>query len=471
MDQGLKSRTKRSNLREPLAFAYVGLILFMVVYFVRPEDWIPGLIGIPLAKITGILIFLSLVFPLLRIRWHVPQEIIFLILLVVQLWVAAIYSPVWKGGAVNMVIDFSKVLPIVFIIYAAVRSMTRLRWILFVQAASVGTIAIASIISRQTVVGRLQGVLQGIYRDPNDLAVLIDLTLPLCLALALTTGSFWKRLAWIALMFAMTYVVFLTGSRAGAVAFAVAGLMCVWKMGVKRRRLSLILLTPLTVMVFWLYAGKLLRDRFEQGNADPATRNQSRGAYESSQSRLLLLTKSLKVTAQHPLLGVGPNNFEIVSGTWHATHNTYTQMSAEGGIPAFLFYVLIFWRSLCNIRTVGTYSNTTRGIRLFSMALEASLAAYLVGSFFLSLGYELFPYCLVAYTSALRLIARRDRLVSNRAEGLPPAQVETTKSNVVAYMRRLPCKKIEATQFRTAGKSKRYALWLCKRLAEALLPV
>ena len=422
MDHGLKSRTKRSVLREPLAFGYLGLILFMAVYFLRPEDWIPGLIGIPLAKITGILILLAMVFPALQIRWDLPQEIIFLTLLVAQLWVAAIFSPVWKGRAVGVIVDFSKVLPLVIVIYGVVRSMARLRWILFVQAASVATIAMVSIISRQTTRGRLEGVLQGIYRDPNDLAVVIDLALPLCLALALTTASLWKKLAWIVMMLAMIYAVFLTASRAGAIAFAVATLMCVWKLGVQRRRLSLILLIPLTVLVFWLYTGSLLRARFEQRNE-----HQTSEAYDSSQGRLRLLTQSLKVTAQHPLLGVGPGNFEIVSGMWHVTHNTYTQMSAEGGIPAFLFYVLIFWRAICNLRVVG-HSNTTRGIRPFSIALEASLAAYLVGSFFLTHGYELFPYCLVVYTSALLLIARRDRLVSSREKRLhaPPPQVEAT---------------------------------------------
>src|SRR5215469_9087637 len=418
MDQGLKSIAKRSNLREPLAFAYVGLILFMVVYFVRPEDWIPGLIGIPLAKITGILIFLAMFFPFLQIRWHMPQEIMFLTLLVAELWVAAFFSPVWRAGAASVMVDFSKILPLVFVMYAAVRSMTRLRWLFFVQAASVTTIAIASIISRQTIGGRLEGVLQGIYRDPNDLAVIIDLALPLCLALALTSGSFWKKLAWIAMMIAMIYAVFLTASRAGAIAFAVAALMCVWNLGVKRRRMSLILLIPIIVMVFWLYAGSPLRARFEQGTTDPATRNESSAAYASSQSRLQLLIQSLKVTAQHPLLGVGPGNFEIVSGMWHVTPNTYTQMSAEGGVPAFLLYMLIFWRALSNLRAINKTAKTTTGIRLFSMALEASLAAYLVGSFFLTCGYELFPYCLVAYTSALFLIARRYRLVSNQVERL-----------------------------------------------------
>ena len=38
-----------------LAEAYVALLLFMVVYCARPEDWIPGLSNVPLAKIAGVL--------------------------------------------------------------------------------------------------------------------------------------------------------------------------------------------------------------------------------------------------------------------------------------------------------------------------------------------------------------------------------------------------------------------------------
>ena len=213
VDQVSKSSVKHSSRREPLGFAYFGLVLFMVVYFARPEDWIPGLAAVPLAKITGVLILLALVLSVGSIRWHMPREVIFLSLLVIQLWLAAVFSPVWKGGAVNVMLDFSKVLPLIIIIYAAARSMKRLRWILFVQGASVAAIAVASVVNAHILRGRLQGVLSGMYGNSNDLALVIDLSLPLCLALALTTTSYWKKLAWTAVMLAMIYAVILTASR------------------------------------------------------------------------------------------------------------------------------------------------------------------------------------------------------------------------------------------------------------------
>lgn len=428
MEQASKSNVKHPNRREPLGFLFFGLVLFMVVYFARPQDWIPGLAATHLMKITAIFILLALVFSFSTIRWHMPQEVILLSLLLVQLWLTIPFSPVWRGGAFNVTLDFSKVLPLIIVIYAAVRSMKRLRWILFVQSSSVATIAITSIVVAKGSGGRLGGVLSGVYGNSNELALAIDLSLPLCLAFALTTRSFWKKLAWTIAMLAMVYAVLLTASRGGAIALVVVALVCLWQLGVKSRRFYLLLLVPVAMIVIWLYGGNSLRERFEQTSIDPVPNYHSTSASMSAQQRKELLFKSLKVTAQHPLFGVGPGNFAIVSGVWLGTHNSYTQMSAEGGIPAFLLYVLILWRGVANVRDVSKYPKTGKRIRLFSMALGASLAAYLVGSFFASVAYQMFPYCLVAYTGVLRLIVQRDRTVLSLSPKphLTPTEVEAT---------------------------------------------
>jgi O-antigen ligase len=407
-------RATKPNLRgsirsEPLGFPFLGLVLFMIVYFARPEDWIPGLAAVPLAKITGILIFVALGFSLGTIRWHVPRAVVFLALLVVQLWLTVPFS-FWRGGAFNVMLDFSKVLPLVAVIYATVRSIQRLRWILLVQAVSVATIAFVSIIDVHLMGGRLGSVLSGIYRNPNDLALIIDVTLPLGLALAITTRNIWKKLAWTVAMLGMTYAVILTASRGGAIAFAVAATICLWQLGMKGRRFYLLFLVPTAAVAFWLYAGSTLEQRFQQTDVALATNKQVTEAFGSAEQRKELLIESLRVTAQHPFFGVGPGNFENVSGFWRVTHNSYTQVSSEGGIPAFLLYALIFWTGIATLRKVRR--QTRNRTRIFSMALEASLVAYLVGSFFLSLAYYLFPYCLVAYTSALAIIAARDRKLS-----------------------------------------------------------
>src|SRR5438309_9047019 len=92
---------QRISRQRPLVGAYVSLLLFMVIYCARPEDWIPGLSVVPLAKIAGVLALLALMFSLRKYRSSLPREVIYLILLVGQLLFAAGMSPVWRGGAVQ----------------------------------------------------------------------------------------------------------------------------------------------------------------------------------------------------------------------------------------------------------------------------------------------------------------------------------------------------------------------------------
>ena len=46
--------------RSATSGAFFWLSVFYVVYCVRPEDWIPGLSHVPMAKIAGIFAFLGL---------------------------------------------------------------------------------------------------------------------------------------------------------------------------------------------------------------------------------------------------------------------------------------------------------------------------------------------------------------------------------------------------------------------------
>jgi putative inorganic carbon (hco3(-)) transporter len=406
---------KRKSQRESLRLVYIGLILFMVDYYVRPDWWIPGLVGFPLLKTISLLIVLAVVFSSSNIQWRIPREIIFLGLLIVQLWLSVVFSPIWRGGPFKVMQEFSQVFPLIVILYWTVRSMRRLRWILFIQAASIAAISIISIVSAHAPNGRLQGVLSGMYGNSNDFALLIDISVPLCLAFALTTRRSLAKLMWTVGILAMIYAVFLTASRGGAMALCVAGLVCLWQLGVKGRRFYLFLVVPIVIMVVWLYSGNTLRQRFGQTSVDPANNNSRTEASESAEGRKELFFKSLKVTAEHPLFGIGSGNFAVVSGNWHVTHNSYTQMSAEGGIPAFCLYIFIFWRAIANLREVKKYRKSGKSSRLFAMALEASLAAYLVGSFFDSLTYQLFPYYLIAYAGALRRIVQQDVIAYRQA--------------------------------------------------------
>ena len=122
---------------------------------------------------------------------------------------------------------------------------------------------------------------------------------------------------------------------------------------------------------------------------------------------------------RHPLLGIGPGNFEQVSGNWHVSHNSYTQLSSEAGLPALFLFLWMIWRAFRNLREV--IRQNARGSSLWAAAgvLRASLAALCVGAFFASVAYQFFPYFLLSYVAAIGQIAdvssrkRKNTLATN----------------------------------------------------------
>jgi O-antigen ligase len=285
--------------------------------------------------------------------------------------------------------------------------------LIFTQAISVSAIAAVVIWKGHLLAGRLDGILGGNYGDPNDMALAIILALPLCLALLFLTRNWFWKLFWSVSMLFMTYAVFLTGSRGGFVALLVVTAICLWQFAIRGRRRYLLLLAALVGVILWQSAGGMLVGRLKgtfDANEDTAA------AYASAQSRQQLFWRSIDITKEHPLFGVGPGNFEQVSGQWHTTHNSLTLMSSEGGVPALILYVLILLYGFKNLRGTIRLSRGRTESSVLARALYASLAGYAVGSLFLSWAYQFLPYILVAYTTALFSIAQKVSAQSRKNE-------------------------------------------------------
>jgi O-antigen ligase len=227
----------------------------------------------------------------------------------------------------------------------------------------------------------------------------------------------------------MAYATLLTGSRAGFIALAVAVSVCLWEFAIRGRRMYLVALAAGLGAILLISSGSTLGDRLREtfSSGDPS----SSTAYTSSQQRQQLLWRSLEITAKHPLFGVGPGNFPIVSGSWHVTHNSYTQMSSEGGIPALIFYVTILWYGFRNLERTRKFSTGNAQVKLLAGALRASLAGFVVGSLFASYAYQFFPYFLVAYTTVLLRIARGAAAQPNRIQTVRQTETEPLPAQAI----------------------------------------
>ena len=115
----------------------------------------------------------------------------------------------------------------------------------------------------------------------------------------------------------------------------------------------------------------------------------------------------------HPLFGVGPDQFAAAVSQdaaahgqqvpWLGTHNTYTQVSSECGIPALIFYVAVI--GLCLRSNLRLYRQTRdspadRELAGLSRCLLAGTLVFAISAFFFHMAYS--PYLRPWLVSRLR---------------------------------------------------------------------
>jgi putative inorganic carbon (hco3(-)) transporter len=378
--------------------AYRALLIFSLLYFARPEDFIPGLEYIPIEKILGGVALVALLFSIKsqrRVkRW--PTEL--KLLLALFFWQClTVPFAWWKGGAFVWVYSkCSKAVIAAFLVIVAVSTIRQLKLLLFVQAASVASMTLVSVALYRG--GRMGGVLGGVFDNPNDLAMNIALNWPLCLMFLMLTRNPLKKALWAAGMLVMAIGLMLTYSRSGFVAMTVAALFGLWEFGIRGRRhyllaLGLFCAVALVILAPRNYGGRLRSIVSD----DVAVFGDAKFARED------LLKESVVVSLHHPLFGIGPGNFASYTESWHVTHNTYTELSAESGIPSLLLFLAVIAMAFRNIRRTRASEafKNSEEIRLYTGGLWAGLASYLTGAMFASTAYELFPYFMIAYTVVL----------------------------------------------------------------------
>jgi putative inorganic carbon (HCO3(-)) transporter len=394
-------KLEKSNARAGLA--YGALIVFSFLYYARPEDVIPGLSYIPWGKISGGIALLALIARLAggKLKTKFPLELKVLLLLYAHLIVCIPFA-VWRGGAFAQVFEkFSKEVITAALVSLIVLDLLQLRRLLLIQAASVAAMTVVSVIIHPGG-ARLQGALGGIFENPNDLAVNIAINFPLCLTFLFASRGIVKKGFWAIGLLAMPYAVVATYSRSGLMAMIVSVLICLWEFGIRGKRFYVLLLSGilgilgLGVAISTPHYATRIQSLFSgniEGSADKG----------SLEARKELLRQSIQLTLQHPVFGVGAGNFPVATEAWRVAHNTYTELSAEGGFPAlilFLTFLVLAFRNVRRVRKTSRYREDEQ-IQLFASAMWASLAAYVVGAMFSSTEYQLFPYFMVAYTSVL----------------------------------------------------------------------
>lgn len=408
---GVPAYRNRSTL------AYAALLSFSFLYYARPEDFVPGLSHVPVAKISGGLALLGLLLSWQRQRVKIPIEIKLVVVMFVHLCLTIPFAW-WRGGAADIVInEFSKAAMVALLCCLIVTSLQELCRLLWVQACAMTMMTIASILVNHGTARRMWG-LGGVFSNPNDLAINIAINFPLCVAFLLGTKGIFRKLLWTVGILAMVYGVIATYSRSGFIAMMICFIICVWKFGVRGKRPPVLIaaVVMLTLVVGLAITTPKYTARLKTLVGGDTTGTMDHGSLDARRD---VLIQSIQVTFAHPIFGVGPGNFQAYTKTWHVTHNTYTELSSETGLAGLGWFLAILFLTFRNLRrtTKSRGYKANPQIQLFASALSAAMAAYVVAAAFASTGYSLFPYFMVGYVSALYRISLSEGQVLAQAAG------------------------------------------------------
>src|SRR5271167_2468119 len=128
-------------------FVYGALVTFSALYYYRPEDFIPFLNHIPMARIAGVIGAVALIFGMMGGgRAKVPPAVKILWLLLLQMALCVPFA-IWRGGAFSTVFErFDKGVIVAMLISMAVATLPELRKLLWIQVSAIALVTSASIL-------------------------------------------------------------------------------------------------------------------------------------------------------------------------------------------------------------------------------------------------------------------------------------------------------------------------------------
>lgn len=255
----------------------------------------------------------------------------------------------WRTGSLTLLVNYvPRSYILFFLVTAFVTSIRRCRVFLLVQISCAVVVLVSCYMyGTSGVDGRLRIPDSLFFSNSNELGLQLLVGIPMFTFLFYQPGILRKAFAIFCIEASFLYMM-RTGSRG---CFVGAILYCLLVILFSRRKILAISLM-LGVAVIGVALTPSMASRRLALLWDPTAQSGAElSAVESQFARKELLYRSIIETFRHPLFGVGPGQFAVaVAGeaekkgeraAWLGTHNSYTQISSECGIPAFVCYLMV----------------------------------------------------------------------------------------------------------------------------------
>ena len=226
-----------------------------------------------------------------------------------------------------------------------------------------------------------------------------------------------------------------TASRGALIALIVTFLFALFRASARQRMIAMVIAIAMVVSIPIFMRGNALERLATLAggeNADAVNSDVNEEAKESRESRSYLLRQSIVYTFQHPIFGVGMGQFSTFEGfsakaegrigNWHETHNAFTEVSSECGIPALIFFALGIGSAFGSVSKVYRQARREKYTEIAntSFCFLLSLTGFVVSIIFLANAYRFYLPMMIGLAIALSAAAKREMSAGRIQEPVRP---------------------------------------------------
>ncbi|TNC82693.1 MAG: hypothetical protein C9356_02110 [Oleiphilus sp.] len=374
--------------------AFVALLFYFVFVFIRPQEFWPPILDMPLVKISLIFCALFMLTQKKR-RFDAPTNKLLAWLLAV-IMISGVVNEGFSGALDSAQLFLTTILLPFLVIQNLIQS-PRKQQIVFILLLVFGMIMVHDGMAQKASAtgfgwsgaGLSQGTritYLGIFSDPNDLGMFFVMLLPIA-AYVMNLMPGMIKLLPVSVILALLYGIYMTNSRGALLGtLSLLGFWFLLKYGLKKSIFAGMIAAPVILVVMSMFRAIDSEEASAEGRLD--------AWYEGFQ---LLKWK--------PGLGVGMGNFTDYH--YLTAHNSFVLVFSELGLSGYFLWTGFLTFSalaVCLLWSRWLQGNKAEEVsvqeRKIALTLTYSMIGYLVTCFFLSRAYTPLLYIFMAMNIA-----------------------------------------------------------------------
>jgi len=392
---------------------------FTFILFISPQSFFPVLAPLRIAMIAAAVAVIAYLAD--RLSHHRPilefnRETTIVVCLLA--W-AILTLPLsyWPGGSIGALTNtYLKTLIVFWLLSHVVNTLPRLQliaWALSLMSVPLALAGLANYMNGNYMQAgfaphesRILGYDAPLTGNPNDLALTLNLILPLSTALFLGSRSTAARMVLLACIGLGAIAIIATFSRAGFLTLALTFVTYLWALYRRHERHWAVLAMVLVVAALpFIPAGYVERlSTITDIDADPTG---------SAQARWGDTLAALQYVAYNPIVGAGLGMDilalnEVRGPLWKEIHNVYLQYAVDLGIPGMILFLMLVAgciKGASEAQQRSAREPMSKDLYYLAEGIRISLVAFAVAGAFHPVGYHFYFYYIAGLALAVRAIS------------------------------------------------------------------